>query len=296
MAPGYSLESLLLKTLSLSTSSSADVQARVLLLLTLCRSVFMREELSIHQESAPLALAIFGPDANMKSWQSALCSYLISIIGGREGTSQEYANCVCRNWGSLFEESEANPLSYCAHVKKSGMWKQKLWHRVFPFLVQMQQQNSPSCASSLICICSMISGVSNQTFVSMIPDPGHLVAKAFALYAGGGPADSSQRDDLKYSGLDALDVLLQFDPTSISNFVNSLIPLLLNVSSTDAKPKKRAAALQCLLSFVSSLNYSTIFPFKARVIKGLSKAVDDPKRRIRQLASKVRNKWICLSI
>ena len=68
---------------------------------------------------------------------------------------------------------------------------------------------------------------------------------------------------------------------------------LIDVISNAPIALTRARALQCLLA-LTELPYSRLFPVKMAVIKGLQKALDDPKRAVRQTAVKVRNTWLLL--
>ncbi len=57
--------------------------------------------------------------------------------------------------------------------------------------------------------------------------------------------------------------------------------------------ESRSQALLCLYH-VAQLPYSTIFPFKTRVINILQRALDDKKRIVRKQAVKTRNEWFVL--
>lgn len=53
----------------------------------------------------------------------------------------------------------------------------------------------------------------------------------------------------------------------------------------------RRAALRCLGIFPRALRGEVILPFKRLVVRGLSEALDDPKRWVRKEAVDCRMRW-----
>ncbi|PIN26041.1 DNA repair/transcription protein Mms19 [Handroanthus impetiginosus] len=56
----------------------------------------------------------------------------------------------------------------------------------------------------------------------------------------------------------------------------------------------RETAIQCLVA-VSQLPYTRIYPLRAKVLRAISKALDDPKRTVRQEAVRCRQAWQVLT-
>ena len=55
-------------------------------------------------------------------------------------------------------------------------------------------------------------------------------------------------------------------------------------SCDDRVQKVRMAALKCLALLPGTVRYDLLHPYKHRVLKGLAKALDDPKRAVRKEA------------
>ncbi|KAL3631945.1 hypothetical protein CASFOL_024929 [Castilleja foliolosa] len=72
--------------------------------------------------------------------------------------------------------------------------------------------------------------------------------------------------------------------------VNQLIELL----TYSHKMAIRETALQCLVA-VTELPHTRIYPFRAKVLKATSKALDDPKRIVRQEAVRCRQAWASIA-
>lgn len=67
------------------------------------------------------------------------------------------------------------------------------------------------------------------------------------------------------------------------------------MANYSSEAKLRAIALESLLLLPKYISqYSTLFPYRKMVSKGLVKVLDDRKRAIRQLAVKVRNAWMLM--
>ncbi len=66
------------------------------------------------------------------------------------------------------------------------------------------------------------------------------------------------------------------------------------VTQTSYAAKQRASAVETLIVIGTQLPYPRIHPYKAAVVDGLLKVLDDKKRVVRQVAGKARNKWMTL--
>lgn len=59
------------------------------------------------------------------------------------------------------------------------------------------------------------------------------------------------------------------------------------------KAKLRVLALECLWD-LTSLSYPKLHPYKSQVARGLLAPLDDRKRAVRQVAVRVRNRWMVM--
>ena len=65
-----------------------------------------------------------------------------------------------------------------------------------------------------------------------------------------------------------------------------------NINVSQASPKLRAAALQCLALMPSNLRGNVLIPFRRNVIKQLVAALDDRKRSVRVQAVRCKARWV----
>ena len=70
-----------------------------------------------------------------------------------------------------------------------------------------------------------------------------------------------------------------------------LVEALITAGSFSSDSDVRLKAIQCLMS-IKQLPYTALHPEKPKLLKFLSKAIDDPKRDVRSQACRTRNLWI----
>ncbi|XP_058074156.1 MMS19 nucleotide excision repair protein homolog isoform X3 [Magnolia sinica] len=98
--------------------------------------------------------------------------------------------------------------------------------------------------------------------------------------------------DLTYSLLLVLSGILMDEngKEAILENANTIIAHLIGLVSYPHMMLVRETAIQCLVA-MSGLPHVTIYPMRPQVLQALSKALDDPKRPVRQEAARCRQAW-----
>ncbi|CAI2171239.1 19808_t:CDS:10 [Funneliformis geosporum] len=135
----------------------------------------------------------------------------------------------------------------------------------------------------LIALSYLLRNVPKQVLLSELPPLFPLLIRSLSL------PDA----ELKASTLDTFYIISEDAPHIISEHVSSLIPLLLSLTKPDHgnTMRVRIAALRCLSILPDHIPFDVLFPFKFRVLKELSTALDDKKRLVRKQAVDCRSKW-----
>ena len=88
--------------------------------------------------------------------------------------------------------------------------------------------------------------------------------------------------------------LILHEPIKFGSYLSTLLPVWLKIAKNKEKSiKLRMKALNCIQS-VTKAETQDLVPYKKEVINGLTPALDDHKRLVRQAATSARNSW-CLS-
>jgi hypothetical protein len=220
---------------------------------------------------------------------ASLQAHLIATLSqGLEEDTEDAVACSL-HWGLLLQDNTNTPLSGGHCYNASLIWRQRTWHRLLPTLLAMQQQAyTTSFPTALMCICIMTSNIAGSFPLTNVVELLSLTVKALSC---AGASEVVPYVNLRHSALDAMQALTRVDSSAAAAHLSSLIPLLMQAACADRLPSRRTQSLEILM-FLSTLPFPQVFPVKARVIKGLARAVDDPKRKVRQLAARVRNEWI----
>ncbi len=105
----------------------------------------------------------------------------------------------------------------------------------------------------------------------------------------------SSEDQLSLCSLSCLKDLLDEDPSNLTDFMDTLIPIWIEIASglKEKSIHNRIKALECIKSAAKGQG-ETLLPLKKSVLKGLVPALSDHKRLVRQTAASARNKWCIL--
>ncbi|KAI9869021.1 MAG: hypothetical protein M1813_002844 [Trichoglossum hirsutum] len=101
--------------------------------------------------------------------------------------------------------------------------------------------------------------------------------------------------DVKAATIDTMSVTVSESPQAIASHVSSVITRLLNAANSTTggnPPRVRQSALRCLFLLPGAVKNETLLPFKQRVIRNLTSALDDPKRHVRKEAVDCRARWL----
>lgn len=184
--------------------------------------------------------------------------------------------------GIIINESDILNRQGFANIK--FLYKQRLFNYCVPIIIErFKSSDDVTKHNYLMALSHLLRNIPKQVMMGDLPSLFPLLIYSL----------SSVDPDLRASTIDTL-YIISFDaPHIISEHISSLIPLLLSLTQmTDINTMKvRMAALQCLGTFPDTIPYDVLYPFKAKVIKELLKALDDKKRLVRKEAVDCRNKW-----
>jgi hypothetical protein len=239
------------------------------------------------------------------SWQDFYSSYLLQSL-----TSDDVNNLS--HVFHILTLAHDYVLSNWSKCNTQLFWKQKLWSRFLPPLLDLLKTSSTVPSSTvpspgagagskeqkyLLAICGLACGVNKSVLESSL-DELVLVAvrslESSAVDADNSTASSSSSSSsFRSQCAQLMETLLQFNVDKFAPHIASIAPELIVICQDEPQAKVRAASLRCLLALLQ-LPYHNIHTIKGLVIRGLLKVTDDNKKAIRLLAAKVRNKYITI--
>ncbi|KAJ1974864.1 hypothetical protein H4R34_004557 [Dimargaris verticillata] len=193
-----------------------------------------------------------------------------------------------------------------AHVKR--FYHQRFFHLCVPLLVQSFRALSSSShqsfstaastghdaikAAYLQALAHLIDSVPKQVLLTELPPLMPMLLSALTV--------ATPNPYLRINTCHTLYVIAIDAPKVLAEHIQTIVPTLVRVASTtrDATTGQpcpmalRTAALKCLGVLPDHLDYTVLHPYRAQVIKDLIRALDDPKRLVRQEAVQCRNKWL----
>ncbi|CAG8627666.1 4011_t:CDS:10 [Funneliformis caledonium] len=164
------------------------------------------------------------------------------------------------------------------------LYKQKFFNYCMPKLVEgFKVASDKDKHNYLIALSYLLRNVPKQVLLSELPPLFPLLIHSLSL------PDA----ELKASTIDTFYIISVNASHIISEHVSSLIPLLLSLTKPDHgnTMRVRIAALQCLSILPDHIPFDVLFPFKFKILKELSTALDDRKRLVRKQAVDCRSKW-----
>lgn len=254
----------------LDKDSSSDYTKT--LLIWVARALFMRSDIRCSITEAG-------------SWQDFYSSYLLQSLTLDDNNS--FAHVF-----HILTLSHEYVLSSWGKCNTQLFWKQKLWSRFLPSLLELLKSPGPREQKYLLAICGLACGVNKSVLESSLNE---LVVVAVRSLEASAVHKDSASSSFRGQCIQLLETLLEFNVEQFAPHVGSVAPELINVCQKEPQAKTRAASLRCLLSLLQ-LPYFNIHTIKGTVIKGLQKVTDDNKKAIRLLAAKVRNKYITINI
>ncbi|KAJ1974023.1 hypothetical protein H4R35_003813 [Dimargaris xerosporica] len=209
--------------------------------------------------------------------------------------------------------THAFALTKAAHAHVKRFYRQRFFHLCIPLLVQgfralsissspLSPQPSFITATStdhdtikpayLQALTHLIDSVPKQVLLTELPPLMPMLLSALTV--------ATPDPYLRINTCDTLYIIAMDAPKVLAEHIQTIVPTLVQVASTtrDAATGQpcpmalRTAALKCLGVLPDHLDYTVLHPYKAQVIKDLIRALDDPKRMVRQEAVQCRNKWL----
>jgi len=92
------------------------------------------------------------------------------------------------------------------------------------------------------------------------------------------------------SSLGAVKLIADANVNKLEPHLKTIVDFLLNAACLMHESAMRIQALEVLFS-LATLPYHLVHPYRALVLKGLAKVLDDPKRIVRSKAVACREKW-----
>lgn len=247
---------------------------QIKLIMWMCRSISMRPQVLTTSES--------------KRVQDILFEILFSQL----------ANTNCLHCIECFDTLFNASFIIQGHWQSSPMWRQKTWIALYTrslSCIKQEPQEWGAYIGSLFCICRLIQVVDLKVLFVSTPDLIPLAVKALAHRT---PERTSINVNdvqtiLQRQALESIVKISTIDSASIAPYVSTILPIILTFCCESPASSDRLKGLECILQ-LSKLPYSFLFPLQRFVVRRLNKVIDDPKRRVRQLASKARNAWLTI--
>ncbi|CAN1836561.1 MMS19 nucleotide excision repair protein homolog [Linum perenne] len=175
------------------------------------------------------------------------------------------------------------------HATVRPIYKQRFFSTMRPILESLIVESKSSFTRRLL-YRAFVHVISDTPLVAILNDAGKLVS----LLVDGISSlskDASDKDVL-YSLLLVLSGILTDNSGQEAVLENAhiLVNCLVDLIMYPHRMLVRETAIQCLTA-MSQLPYAKIYPRRVQVLQAVSKALDDPKRVVRQEAVKCRQAW-----
>ncbi|KAF2200407.1 MMS19 nucleotide excision repair protein-like protein [Delitschia confertaspora ATCC 74209] len=213
-----------------------------------------------------------------------------------------YGKTVAYGFTTLLQPDDL--LTKANHCQISGLHKQKSFALLVPDITSSIRESSTEIRPNYLIA---LSGILRWTpFEIAVQEVGQMVPLLLQSL------DLKDEDIVKEAAIGTLTSILRECPKEIETHAGSLVSRLLNNAivththpsstpcssqshSISATPAKlRAEALKCLALVPEMLRQETVLPYRRQVVKRLTGALDDRKRRVRSEAVRCRSGWLGL--
>ncbi|KAG9304984.1 hypothetical protein G9A89_007387 [Geosiphon pyriformis] len=164
------------------------------------------------------------------------------------------------------------------------LYKQRFFNYSLPILVNgFKFSNDEVKHHYLFALSHLLCNVPKQVFLSELLTLFPMLVHSLSL----------PNPELKRSTIDTFYMIAQDAPQIISEYITTLVPLLLSLTQmTETNTMRvRIAALRCLGILTETVRFDVLYSFKNDITRELSKVLDDKKRLVRREAVDCRNKW-----
>ncbi|KAJ3102499.1 hypothetical protein HDU97_000458 [Phlyctochytrium planicorne] len=202
-----------------------------------------------------------------------------------------FLQTLLENFGILVE---ANPSGHFHALTKddfsvvSPLWKQKLFSFTFKSLIDSEKStrdNFPISAIYLSLILLLIKNTPTATYSTSMESLIPIVLRSLNL---GSPEITAEALLILRTGIDS-------SPDLFAGYIEQIMESLLRLitlESTESKLTVRLLTVECTGKLASSgLQKEKLVPYKSKIITGLKRRLDDPKRAVRKEAANARSKW-----
>ncbi|KAJ9568434.1 hypothetical protein OSB04_004400 [Centaurea solstitialis] len=193
------------------------------------------------------------------------------------------------SFGVIMSDSEAC-LNKRLHATIRPLYKQRLFNMVMPILLSsVLKSDSPITRSMLHRALAHV--VSNAPLSAILGEAKKLIP--FMLDGLTILSEDVQNRDIVYNLLLVLSGILtdKNGQEAIVENTHIIIKCLNKLVFYPHMMLVRETAIQCLTA-MSELPHPRVYPFRLQVLQALTKALDDPKRSVRQEAVKCRQAWL----
>eukprot|EP01132_Coremiostelium_polycephalum_P003883 gene3883-4846_t len=219
-------------------------------------------------------------------------SKLVSYQNRQEDPNNEISHRSVQAFDLLLKETDV--LNERSGSRIKILYQQKFFTLLFPELLESfksarsesstNQTKQFETSQYLIAITNLLRHIPKEVLLNELSEVVPIVLHSL----------KSEQSDLLDSSLQTLLMLFNETSSSFVSHLNSLIPILINLSVSGSLLNLRKTSLEILTLISNLIPYQNAFIYRNQIINGILPALDDKKRIVRKEASKCRNSWYIL--
>ncbi|XP_071903172.1 MMS19 nucleotide excision repair protein homolog isoform X4 [Coffea arabica] len=173
------------------------------------------------------------------------------------------------------------------------LYKQRFYNSVMPLLLSSTRQSNSIITRSML-FRSFAHVISETPLSAMISEANKLIP--LLLDSLSTLTEDVMHKDVIYNVILVLSAILMDKNGQVAVLENAqaIINQLIGLAAYPHMMVIRETAIQCLVA-MSELPYARIYPSRTKVLQAISKALDDPKRAVRQEAVRCRQAWASIA-
>jgi len=200
-------------------------------------------------------------------------------------THAELGNEVARGFQLLLASDEIISKENGATIRLLA--RQKTFHATVPAIAKAFRDAGASGKTNyLIALAGILKHLDVSILMPETPTLLPLLLQSLDL----------EQQNVKAASIETLAVLASENPSSMGEYVSSIISRLLLAATSPAKNSQRVRynSLCCLRRFPGKIKDSKLLPYRRAVCRGMLAVLDDPKRSVRKEAVDCRAAWLNL--
>ncbi|XP_076907312.1 MMS19 nucleotide excision repair protein homolog [Bidens hawaiensis] len=223
-----------------------------------------------------------------------IIKFLLNFLISNESISlfedrEDLMRAVADSFSIIMSDSEAS-LNKKFHATVKPLYKQRLFNMVMPILLSSIVQSDSSTRYKAVVHRALAHVISNTPLSAILGEANKLIA----LMVDGLTilSEDVENRDIVYNLLLVLSGILT-DKNGQEIIVENAYMVIMCLNKLifyQHMMLVRETAVQCLTA-MSELPYSRVYRFRPEVLQALSRALDDPKRSVRQEAVRCRHAW-----